>query len=63
MDTGALNLSGFLTIGAAGGIYQGSGTAASPTTGLKVWNDTGAGRIAGYNTSVLQWSADTDGKL
>ena len=29
VDTGALNLSGFLTIGAAGGIYQGSGTAAA----------------------------------
>ena len=63
VDTGALNLSGFLTIGAAGGIYQGTGTAASPTTGLKIWHDTGVGRIAGYNATVLQWSADTDGKL
>ena len=63
VDTGALNMSGVLSIGAAGGIYQGSGSFASPTTGLKVWNDTGVGRIAGYNATVLQWSADTDGKL
>jgi len=63
VDTGALNMSGFLTIGAAGGVYQGTGTAASPTTGLKLWNDGGVGRIAGYNATVLQWYADTDGKL
>jgi len=52
-----------LTLGAAGGIYQGTGTFASPTTGLKIWNDTGLGRIAGYNAGVLQWYANTDGKL
>lgn len=52
-----------LTLGAAGGIWQGTGTFASPTTGLKIWNDTGIGRIAGYNSSVLQWNVDTDGKL
>lgn len=63
VDTGALNMSGFLTIDSSGGIYQGTGTAASPTTGLKMWNDGGVGRIAGYNASVLQWYAGTDGKL
>ena len=63
VDTGALNLSDWLTIGLAGGIYQGTGTAASPTTGLKVWNESGIGRIAGYNAGTVQWYADTDGKL
>ena len=55
--------SGVMTIGTSGGIYQGSGTFASPTTGLKIWNDTGTGRIGGYNTGTLQWYANTDGKL
>jgi hypothetical protein len=63
VDTGALNMSGFLTIGVAGGIYQGTGTAASPTTGLKLWNDGGVGRIAGYNATVEQAGFGTDGKL
>jgi hypothetical protein len=52
-----------LTIGTSGGIYQGTGTFASPTTGLKVWNDSGVGRIAGYNGGTIQWYASTDGKL
>jgi hypothetical protein len=58
-----INLNGFLSIGSAGGIYQGTGTAASPTTGLKMWNDSGIGRIGGYNASALQWYAGTDGKM
>lgn len=52
-----------LTLGTGGGIYQGSGTFASPTTGLKLWNDSGTGRLAGYNTSAMQWSAGTDGRI
>jgi hypothetical protein len=54
---------GTMTIGTSGGIYQGTGTFASPTTGLKIWNDSGVGRIAGYNTGVAQWYANTNGKL
>lgn len=57
------SLTGFLTLGASGGIYQGTGTSGAPTTGLKIWNESGIGRIAGYNAGVLQWSASTDGKL
>jgi hypothetical protein len=51
-----------LTLGSDGGIYQGSGTSGSPTTGLKIWNDSGTGRIAGYNSGTIQWYASTDGK-
>lgn len=54
---------GVVTIGTSGGIYQGTGTFASPTTGLKMWNDSGAGRLAGYNTGTLQVEIGTDGKL
>ena len=57
------SITGALTLGASGGIYQGSGTFASPTTGLKIWNDSGTGRIGGYNGGTLQWYAGTDGKL
>lgn len=52
-----------LTLATTGGIYQGTGTFASPTIGLKIWNDGGIGRIGGYNAGVLQWYASTDGKL
>lgn len=52
-----------LTLAATGGIYQGTGTFASPTTGLKVWNDGGIGRIAGYNSSTIQWYANTTGQM
>lgn len=63
--SGDMSITGVLTIGTAGGIYQGTGTFASPTTGLKVWREatTGIGQIAGYNSGTVQWYADTDGKL
>jgi len=41
-----------MTIGAAGGIWQGTGTFAAPTTGLKIWNDEGHGRIATFDGGV-----------
>jgi hypothetical protein len=57
------SITGFLTLGTSGGIYQGTGTAETPTTGLKIWNDSDTGRIGGYNSGALQWYAGTDGKL
>lgn len=57
------SIDGFLTIGTGGGIYQGTGTAGTPTTGLKIWNDSGVGRIGGYNAGALQWYVSTDGYL
>jgi hypothetical protein len=60
---GASEFVGVATLGTSGGIYQGTGTFASPTTGLKLWNDGGAGRIAGYNTGVLQAGFDTSGRF
>ena len=52
-----------LTLASGGGIYQGTGTFASPTTGLKIYNSGGIGMIAGYNGGALQWYGNTDGKL
>ena len=57
------SFTGALTIGTDGGIYQGSGTFASPTTGLKIWNDGGVGRIGGYNGGTLEWYASTTGRI
>ncbi len=54
---------GPLYLDTGGGIYQGSGTFASPTTGLKLWNDSGVGRIGGYTAGTIQWYGNTDGKL
>jgi len=56
-------IQGVLTIGVDGGIYQGTGTFASPTTGLKIWNSSGIGRFASYSSGVVQAYVDTDGKL
>lgn len=63
LDSGGASLNGVLDIDTTGGIYQGTGTFASPTTGLKIWNSSGIGRIAGYNSGTAQWYADTDGRL
>jgi len=56
-----------LTLATTGGIFQGKGTFASPDTGLKIWAVTSGpytyGRIGGYNSTTLQWYADTDGRL
>lgn len=52
-----------LTIGTSGGVYQGTGTFASPTTGLKIWNDSGVGRLATYSGGNVQVALDTTGRL
>ncbi len=62
-NLGAATISDVLTIGLSGGIYQGSGTFASPTTGLKVWNDGGVGRLATFLSGTPQVYFDTSGKL
>jgi hypothetical protein len=63
LDNGGASLTGVLDIDSAGGIYQGTGTFASPTTGLKIWNSSGVGMIGGYSSGVAQWYGNTDGKL
>jgi hypothetical protein len=60
---GSLHMDGVIDIDTAGGIYQGSGTFASPTTGLKLFNSSGVGKLSGYNAGTEQITLDTDGKL
>jgi hypothetical protein len=54
---------GGLNIDTGGYLWQGTGTAASPTTGLKIFNSGGVGKLSTYNTGVEQVTLDTDGKL
>jgi hypothetical protein len=54
---------GQLVIDTTGYIFQGTGTAATPTTGLKIDNSGGIGRLRTFNSGVVQISLDTDGKL
>lgn len=60
---GSLHMDGVIDIEPTGGIYQGSGTFAAPTTGVKLFNSGGVGKLSGYNTGVEQITLDTDGKL
>lgn len=62
-NSGNSFFAGIMTIGTAGEIRQGSGTLGTNYTGLRIWNDGGLGRIGGYNNNVLQFYANTDGKL
>jgi hypothetical protein len=62
-NMGALHMDGVIDIVSGGGIYQGTGTFASPTTGLKLFNSSGVGKLSGYNSGVEQITIGTDGKL
>jgi hypothetical protein len=62
-DDGNSYFAGVMTIGAAGEIQQGTGALGTDYTGLRIWRQSSIGRIAGYNNNVIQWSADTDGKM
>lgn len=54
---------GVVGIGSAGELRQGSGVLGSTFTGHRIWNDSGIGRLAGYNNNVIQWEGAVDGKL
>ena len=62
-NAGSARIQGVLNIGTSGGIYQGTGTFSSPGTGLKIWNDSGVGRLATYNNGTPQVYFDTNGRL
>ena len=63
LSTGSAYFSGVINIGSSGGIYQGSGTFASPTTGIKIYNSSGIGKLASFNSGTVQITVDTDGYL
>ena len=49
-------------VGFGGRHLSGTGTFATPTTGLKWWNDSGVGRLAGYSGGILQAGFNSSGK-
>ena len=49
-----------MTISATGGIWQGTGTFAAPTNGLKIWNSGGQGRVATFSGGQPQVSLRYD---
>lgn len=61
--SGNAQLAGVFTFGANGGIYQGSGSFGSPTTGLKIYNSGGFGVLEGYNAGLLQVTVNSSGKF
>ena len=64
LDTsGNSYFAGVMSIGTSGEIRQGVNWGAGTFTGLRIWNQSSIGRIAGYNGGVIQWSASTTGVL
>jgi hypothetical protein len=62
-NTGDVDIAGVLTIGAAGGIWQGEGTFPNPTKGLKLYSSGGVGRLSTYNAGQEQVTINTAGQL
>jgi hypothetical protein len=60
---GTSSFDGVMNLGSAGGIFQGTGTFASPTTALKIYNSGGVGLWELWGSGTKQAYADTDGKL
>jgi len=52
-----------LLLDTAGGIFQGTGTFASPTRGLKLYNSGGFGVLEGYNAGVVQAAFNSNGEI
>lgn len=64
-NIGSANISDVLTIGTNGGIFQGTGSFASPTTGLKIFNSGGVGILEMWaaGTRTVSIAADGSGYL
>lgn len=62
-DTTANYLANPLVLDTGGGIFQGSGTFASPTRGLKMSNSGGYGILEGYNGGVVQAAFNSSGEI
>jgi hypothetical protein len=60
---GSAYFGGPMTIASGGGIWQGTGSFASPTTGLKIYNSSGVGRLSTYNAGLEQITINTAGEL
>lgn len=62
-SSGNSRFAGAMTIGTSGGIWQGTGTFTTPTTGLKLYNSGGIGRLSTFNSGLEQLTINTNGQL
>jgi len=60
---GTASIAGVLNLGSSGGIFQGTGTFGSPTTGLKIYNSGGIGLLETWRDGTKQVYLDTNGAL
>ncbi len=60
---GSASFEGVINIGASGGIFQGTGTFAAPTTALKIYNSGGTGLLEMWGSGTKQVYFHTDGTL
>lgn len=62
-NSGTAYFNSIVTISSTGEIRQGTGTVGSNFTGIRLFNSSGVGYLAGYTSNVAQWYGDTDGAL
>jgi len=62
-NSGGAYIQGVLNVGTSGGIFQGTGTFAAPTTALKIYNSGGIGLLEMWGSGVKQVYMGTDGYL
>lgn len=53
----------FITLGASGGIRQGTGTWGASFTGTAIWSESSVMNIGGWNAGVKQWWGGSDGRF
>jgi hypothetical protein len=62
-NMGTLTVNSGITIGTAGYLWAGAGSASAPTTGLKIYTTSGVSRLTTFNGSAKQLDIDSTGSL
>ena len=62
-NMGTLTVNSGITIGTAGYLWAGAGSASAPTTGLKIYTTSGVSRFTTYSNSTKQIDIDSTGSL
>jgi len=62
-NMGTLTVNSGITIGTAGYLWAGAGSASAPTTGLKIYTSNGISRLTTFSGGISQIDIGSDGKL
>jgi hypothetical protein len=62
-NMGTLVVNSGITVGTEGYIWTGTGSAANPTDGLKIYTTSGVSRLTTFSGGIAQVDIDSDGKL